>query len=106
MLVQPDLFVVPIAEVRTLDWARLRHLDLVVEVLSPTTARADRFTKRRLYQEVGIPAYWIVDVDEHLVEIWTPEASLPRIERDRVEWRPAGAADSFGLSVPELFRPL
>jgi len=55
---------------------------------------------------VGIPAYWIVDVDEHLVEIWTPEASLPRIERDRVEWRPAGAADSFGLSVPELFRPL
>src|SRR2546426_9864849 len=44
VLVQPDLFVVPIAEVRTLDWARLRHLDLVVEVLSPTTARADRFT--------------------------------------------------------------
>jgi len=78
----------------------------VVEVLSPTTARADRFTKRRLYQEVGIPAYWIVDADEPLVEIWTPEASLPRIERDRVEWRPAGAADSFVLSVPELFRPL
>ncbi len=106
VLVQPDLFVVPIAEVRTLDWARLRHLDLVVEVLSPTTARADRFTKRRLYQEVGIPAYWIVDADEHYVEIWRPDASLPRAARDRVEWRPAGAADSFVLSVPDLFRPL
>ncbi len=69
-------------------------------------AWADRFTKRRLYQEVGIPAYWIVEADEHLVEIWTPEASLPTIERDRVEWRPAGAADSVGLSVPELFRPV
>src|SRR2546421_7190590 len=56
-------------------------LDLVVEVLSPTTARADRFTKRRLYQEVGIPAYWIVDAEEHYVEIWRPDASLPKIGR-------------------------
>ena len=106
VLVQPDLFVAPIEEVRTLEWARLRHLELVVEVLIPTTARADRFTKRRLYQDMQVPAYWIVDADEHYMEIWTPEASLPRVARDRVEWRPAGAADSFVLSVPELFRPL
>jgi len=89
-----------------LDWARLRQLELVVEVLSPTTARADRFTKRRLYQDMQVPAYWIVDPDEHCVEIWTPDASLPRVARDQVEWRPAGAADCFVLSVPELFRPL
>jgi Uma2 family endonuclease len=106
VLVQPDLFVVPIEEVRTLDWARLRHLELVVEVLSPTTARADRFTKRRLYQEVRIPAYWIVDADEHFVEVWTPEDALPRVERERVAWLPAGAAQPFVLSIPELFRPV
>ena len=106
VLVQPDLFVAPVTEVRTLDWSRIRHLELVAEVLSPTTTRADRFTKRRLYQEVRIPAYWIVDGDERFVEVWTPEASLPTVERDRLEWRPAGAADSFGLSLPELFRPL
>ncbi len=35
VLVQPDLFVVPIAEARSLDWARLRHLELVVEVHGP-----------------------------------------------------------------------
>src|SRR6266540_5845280 len=28
VLVQPDLFVVPIEEARTLDWARLRHVEL------------------------------------------------------------------------------
>ena len=33
VLVQPDLFVVPTAEVQTLDWSRLRGLELVVEVL-------------------------------------------------------------------------
>lgn len=106
VLVQPDLFVVPIEEARTLDWARLRRLELVVEVLSPTTARADRFTKRRLYQEVRIPTYWIVDADEHFVELWTPEAALPRVEREQVQWLPAGATEPLVLSIPELFRPL
>ena len=106
ILVQPDLFVVPWDEIRPLAWERIKHLLLVVEILSATTARADRFSKRRLYQEVRVPAYWIVDADEHLVEVWTPDAVMPTVERERVEWRPAGAADLFVLSVPDLFRPL
>lgn len=106
VLVQPDLFVVPLQEARTLDWTRLRHLELIVEVLSPTTARADRFTKRRLYQEVRIPNYWIVDPEAQCVEVWAPEAELPRIERERVLWLPGGAPKPLELSVPDLFRPL
>ncbi len=62
-LVQPDLFVVDVDEARTLDWAQMKTLLLVIEVLSPSTARNDRFTKRRLYQEQDIPLYWIVDAD-------------------------------------------
>src|SRR5690606_18843031 len=50
-LVQPDLFVAPEAELRSGDWAAVRTLKLVVEVLSPASVRADRFAKRRLYQE-------------------------------------------------------
>ena len=68
VLVQPDLFVVPLQEARTLDWARLSHLELVVEVLSDTTARADRFAKRWLYQDMGVPTYWIVDADAKCIE--------------------------------------
>jgi len=34
---------------------------LVVEVLSPTTARRDRGGKRDLYAQHGVPWYWIVD---------------------------------------------
>jgi Uma2 family endonuclease len=105
-LVQPDLFVVPTHELRALDWAHIKHLLLVVEVLSPTTARGDRFTKRRLYQEMRAPAYWIVDADQHFVEVWTPEAALPTVEREQLKWLPAGAGDPFVLRVPELFRPL
>jgi Uma2 family endonuclease len=105
-LVQPDLFVVPTEELRTLNWSRMQRLLLVVEVLSPTTARADRFTKRRLYQEVGIPAYWVIDPDQQAVEVWTPDAALPTVEREQVQWLPAGATEPFVLSVPELFRPV
>jgi Uma2 family endonuclease len=106
VLVQPDLFVAPIEEVRTLEWARIRRLALVVEVLSPSTVRADRFSKRRLYQEVRIPVYWIVDTDKRLVEVWTPDAELPVVERERVAWLPPGAPRPLILSVPELFRPV
>ncbi len=105
-LVQPDLFVVPVAEARTLDWTRITDLRLVVEVLSPASARADRFTKRRLYQERSIPFYWIVDGDERQVEVWTPEAKRPVVERERVVWRPADEARPFTLALEELFRPI
>ena len=105
-LVQPDLFVALGAELRTLDWANVRNLLLVAEVLSPSTARTDRFAKRRLYQEVGIPLYWIVDADAHHVECWTPDAVMPAIEREFLLWHPVGAAESCKISLEALFRPL
>jgi Uma2 family endonuclease len=105
-LVQPDLFVVDLPEARTLDWAQMRTLLLAVEVLSPSTARADRFTKRRVYQQQGIPAYWLVDPDARLVEVWAPDASFPTVERERIAWRPAGAEHALVVELGELFRPI
>jgi len=105
-LVQPDVFVVPLDQSRTLDWAQMKHLLLVAEVLSPSTARADRFTKRRRYQRAGVPLYWIVDGDEHRVEVWTPESEEPEFESNRIVWRPAGAATPFELDLGELFQPI
>jgi hypothetical protein len=46
---------------------------LVVEVLSPSTAQVDRARKRALYARVRFPEYWIVDVDERVVERWRPD---------------------------------
>jgi len=44
--------------------------DLVIEVLSPSTARQDRLTKRDLYAEAGVRWYLIVDVDQRLIEVF------------------------------------
>lgn len=106
ILVQPDLFVVPLEEARTLDWAKMERLLLTVEVLSPSTERHDRFTKRRLYQEVGIPSYWIVDPNERLVEIWKPSDKKPTIERQTIEWMPPGAEKAFSIELGQLFRAI
>ena len=105
-LVQPDVFVVPIDEARTLEWTHLRTLLLVAEVLSPSTARADRFTKRRRYQEAGVPVYWLVDGEANTVEVWTRDAELPVIERERLVWHPTGATWAFTIELAELFRPI
>ena len=105
-LVQPDVFVVELTEARTLDWRRMKHLLLAIEVLSPASLRADRFTKRRLYQEVGVATYWIADPEGKTVEIWTPDATVPIHERERVTWQPAGATEAFVLELGELFGPI
>jgi Uma2 family endonuclease len=105
-LVQPDVFVADLDEVRTLDWSQVKHLILAIEVLSPTTARYDRFTKRRLYQDVGAPVYWIVDPDEKLIEVWTPGDLRPATRKDRVVWLPKGAEEPLTIEIEELFRKL
>ena len=44
--------------------------DLVMEILSPTTQRHDRFTKFNLYQRAGILEYWIVDPASKSVQVF------------------------------------
>ena len=103
-IVEPDLLVLPFGVVERGPEQLARAL-LLIEVLSPGTARTDRFTKRRLYQEAGVPAYWIVDLESQAIEVWTPDAIFPQVEHERVTWHPAGAAEPFTLECAELFRP-
>jgi Uma2 family endonuclease len=104
VLVQPDVFVVPRGQARTLNWAQFKDVLLVAEVLSPSSERSDRFVKRRRYQEAGVSWYWIVDGDARQVEVWTPETRFPSIERELLVWQPAGAAIPFTLELSDLFR--
>ena len=106
VLVQPDVFVLPPEEARTLTWSRMRTLLLVAEVLSPSNTRGDRFLKRVRYREAGVPLYWVVDGDERSVEVWTPEDDFPAVEREQLVWHPPGAREPFRLSLEELFRPV
>lgn len=47
--------------------------DLVIEVLSSSTARNDRLFKYRLYQRAGVREYWLVDPASRTVLVHTLE---------------------------------
>jgi Uma2 family endonuclease len=55
-------------------------LDLVVEILSPSTADYDRTQKMGDYAACGVPWVWLVDQETLLIEEyqWTPEGYLRR----------------------------
>jgi len=104
-LVQPDLLIVPPEEV-TNDWSSYRTLLLAVEILSPSSGRADRVLKRRLYQERRVATYWIVDHDAGLVEVWHSEDARPAVVSETLHWRLEPAAPELVVDLDALFQGL
>ncbi len=49
--------------------------DMVIEILSPSTTRHDRFTKFNLYQRAGVREYWIVDPENKSVQVFLQDGS-------------------------------
>lgn len=104
-LVQPDIFVVTESET-TGEWSEVKTLLLVIEVLSPSTARLDRIKKRRLYQQQGVATYWIVDCDAAVVEVWHPDDERPTIVSDSLTWRVVEDAPDLRIDLPALLSDL
>ncbi len=71
-VVQPDVFWVSLKNPRCVILEQ--HVrgapDLVIEILSPGTARKDRKTKFHLYQRHGVREYWLVHPGDQLIEVW------------------------------------
>ena len=44
--------------------------DLIIEILSPSSLRHDRFVKLGLYQRAGVREYWIVDPISQTVQVF------------------------------------
>jgi Uma2 family endonuclease len=69
--VQPDLVFVSTPRLRIIREDTIQGPpDLVIEILSPTTARRDRGIKLDLYRRQGVAEYWIVDPDARQIEVW------------------------------------
>jgi Uma2 family endonuclease len=87
-LTQPDVFVLPgLGPIKRWEDAPLPLL--VIEALSPSTARYDRGLKRRFYQRAGVPEYWIVDIDGGVVERWRPGDDRPEVIDGELTWAPS-----------------
>lgn len=97
--------------------------DLVVEVLSPSTAKNDRGYKKDLYERSGVKEYWIVDPNTHSIESYLLNdgkyqldgfygifpACLPFTEKERADSEkeiPVSLYDDFTIPLEEIFSNL
>ena len=70
-VVQPDVFVVCDKKKLEIGKSVVGVPDLVIEILSPTSASHDMIRKYRLYQRAGVSEYWIVDPIEKVLIVNT-----------------------------------
>jgi Uma2 family endonuclease len=100
--VEPDLVVTPSASVGP---KRLvLPVLLVVEIVSVGSRTHDTVTKRAVYAEAGIPAYWLVDLNDSRItclrlagEAYEAYAEGPVVE---VDWPVAVRLDAAALVRP------
>jgi Uma2 family endonuclease len=71
-VVQPDLLVV-CDKTKLEERGVIGAPDLVVEILSPYTARKDLTRKFELYERVGVREYWVVYPDEKIIQVYRHE---------------------------------
>jgi Uma2 family endonuclease len=101
---EPDLFVVAAIDGRfPAAGAEVSQPLLACEVLSPSSSRHDRITKRRAFQRYGIAEYWVIDGDAEAFEIWHPGEGRPALADARVVWKPIGAAHALEFDVRRFF---
>ena len=55
--------------------------DLVVEIISPSNVFSDRYTKKKIYQKIGIREYWIVDPANRTLEIFVAGQQDPDVPK-------------------------
>ena len=69
-VVQPDLLFVSRERAHIIAHNAIHGApDLVVEILSPSTAQRDLTFKRRLYANHGVKEYWQMNIDERRVTV-------------------------------------
>ncbi len=68
-VVQPDIVVICDRSKRT-PRGCVGAPDMVIEILSPSTAAKDQSVKKALYERVGVREYWLVSPDKNIVTIY------------------------------------
>ena len=78
--------------------------DLVIEIISPSTASYDRVYKFRKYQNAGVKEYWIVDPELKNVQVCILENSRYIITMyDETETAPVSVLKGCRINLPAVF---
>lgn len=81
--------------------------DLVVEVLSPSTARNDKTRKKDVYARCGVQEYWLVSPGDKTVEVYHADGTgfvLHNIYALRPDWELAKMSEVERAAVETHFK--
>lgn len=98
---EPDLIVCERPVPLPGKWEQMPKPSLIVEVLSPGSARRDQIEKRALYRRERVDEYWLIDGVDRSVRVVTPEAE--RVERHALRWQPRGIDSALEIDLKRLF---
>ena len=103
---EPDLFFISEEHEDRLGERVCGVPDLVIEVISPGTRRADRGEKFVEYAKAGVQEYWLVDPEEKTVEVYVlREGAYELSEKFRAgEVARSERLAGFEVPVDEIFR--
>jgi Uma2 family endonuclease len=73
-VVQPDISVICDSK-KIDDRGCLGAPDLIIEIISPSSASHDHILKRRLYEENGVREYWLVDPTNRIITVYSHNKS-------------------------------
>lgn len=77
--------------------------DLVVEVLSPGTARRDHGAKMLAYAEADVREYWLVDPATEEIEFLVNDGGAFRVVVPREDIYRSAAVAGLALDIPQLW---
>ena len=78
--------------------------DLVMEILSPSTARRDLLVKLQKYIRAGVREYWIIHPDAKQVTVYRNDASLQLKSYSFKDQIPVGIwGDRFSVDFARIF---
>lgn len=80
-VLQPDLMFISEAKQHIITKRGVEGApNLVVEVLSPSNSFIDRNTKKKMYMEIGVQEYWLIDPVNQTLELYTSsDLNTPRL---------------------------
>ena len=97
-VVQPDILFVSNERSNIITEDNIRGApDLVIEILSPSTAQRDRTLKRTLYALHGVREYWLADTDAKNVLVLTLEDGDYKVAG--ILWRGSDCGVAYAAGV-------
>jgi len=105
-VVQPDISVI-CDEEKLDDKGCMGAPDLIVEILSPSTSKKDKFEKFYLYEKYGVREYWLVEIEEKLITVFKLQKDgkygRPDIYSEESEDIKVGIFDDLKVNVESIF---